>query len=52
MFVPITLDIDYMPHLNHPLVGAYIGVDVEFNEHHINCIYEAIKYANEVSSAD
>lgn len=48
LLLPIELDIDFMPQLNHPLMRAYVDEDVEFNEHHINAIYEAIEYADKV----
>lgn len=46
--LPIELDIDFMPQLNHPLVRAFISDDVELTESHIDAIYGAIKYADEV----
>lgn len=43
--LPIQMDIDYIPQLNHPLVQAYIDPDIELDETHINCIYDAIELA-------
>ena len=44
--LPVELEIDYFPGLNHPMVKAFISGDVEISEIHINCIYDAIEYAN------
>lgn len=46
--LPITLDIDYIPQLNHPIVQAYIDPDIELDESHIDCIMDAIEYADQV----
>lgn len=45
---PISLDIDFSPQLCHPLVQAFLDPDVELSESHIQCIYEAIKMAQEM----
>lgn len=46
--VPLTIDIDMAPQLNHPLVGAFIDPSLSLSESHINCIYEAIQLAQEM----
>lgn len=46
--LPILLNIDYLPQLNHPLLQAYIDPDVELGESHIDCIADAIEYADKV----
>lgn len=40
------LNIDISPNLSHPLVGVFIDPNVEVDEIHIQCIFEAIQYAN------
>lgn len=42
------LDIDICPSLNHPLVQIYTSPGIEPTEAHIECVYQAIQYANEV----
>ena len=44
----LMLDIDLAPHLTHPLVGAFIDPSLELTEMHINCIYDAIQYAQQM----
>jgi len=46
--LPISLDIDYIPQLNHPIVQAYIDPDIELDEAHMDCIMDAIEYADQV----
>lgn len=41
-----TLDIDMTPQLCHPQVGMFIDPEVEISDVHIQCLYEAIQYAN------
>ena len=41
-----SLDIDMTPQLCHPKVGMFIDPDLEVTEAHIQCLYEAIQYAN------
>jgi len=43
-----SLDIDLSPQLTHPLVGAFIDPDVELDEVHIQCIYDAIQIAQQM----
>jgi hypothetical protein len=43
-----SLDIDMTPQLNHPQVGMFIDSDLEVTEVHIQCLYEAIQYANKL----
>ena len=38
-------DVDQAPELNHPQVGMFFDPDVELTQAHIECLYEAIKYA-------
>jgi hypothetical protein len=40
------LDIDMTPQLCHPQVGMFIDPEVEISDVHIQCLYEAIQYAN------
>lgn len=47
--VPIELDIEFLPTLNYPLVKAYVDPDVELDDCHINCIYDAIDYAKSIN---
>lgn len=48
IFIPIEMDINYLPEMHHPMVKAYLGAGVEFSESHIECIYEAIQLAEEM----
>ena len=41
-----SLDIDMTPQLVHPQVGMFIDPSVELSDVHIQCLYEAIQYAN------
>jgi hypothetical protein len=43
-----SLDIDMTPQLTHPLVGAFIDPDLELDEVHIQCIYDAVRVAQEM----
>jgi hypothetical protein len=43
-----SLDIDISPQLTHPLVGAFIDPDLELSEAHIQCIYDAVRVAQEM----
>ncbi len=46
--LPVQFNIDYIPQLNHPLVRAYIDPDVELDQIHIDCIYDAIEEAEDL----
>lgn len=48
VLMPVELDIDVLPQLNHPLVKAFADIDVELSEQHVQCIYDAIEYADKV----
>lgn len=43
-----SLDIDLSPQLTHPLVGAFIDPELELDEVHIQCIYDAVRIAQEM----
>jgi hypothetical protein len=48
----LTVDIDYMPHLCHPLVGGFIDPDLELTESQINAIRDAIICAQKLMYED
>ena len=41
----LTVDIDYMPELCHPLVGAFIDPSLDLTESQTQAIKDAILYA-------